>query len=33
MVDPAYSQVMLFLVMTFVLVVRPRGLLGEQGRA
>jgi branched-chain amino acid transport system permease protein len=33
MVEPAYSQVMLFLVMTFVLVVRPRGLLGEQGRA
>jgi branched-chain amino acid transport system permease protein len=33
MVDPSYSQVMLFLVMTFVLVVRPRGLLGEQGRA
>ena len=33
MVDPSYSQVMLFLVMTFVLVVRLRGLLGEQGRA
>jgi branched-chain amino acid transport system permease protein len=33
MFDPSYSQVMLFLVMTFVLVVRPRGLLGEQGRA
>jgi branched-chain amino acid transport system permease protein len=33
MVDPSYSEVMLFLVMTFVLVVRPRGLLGEQGRA
>ena len=33
MVDPSYSQVMLFLVMTLVLVVRPRGLLGEQGRA
>jgi branched-chain amino acid transport system permease protein len=33
MIDPAYSQVMLFLVMTLVLVVRPRGLLGEQGRA
>ena len=33
MVDPSYSQVMLFLVMTFVLVARPRGLLGEQGRA
>ena len=33
MIDPAYSQVMLFAVMTLVLVVRPRGLLGEQGRA
>ncbi len=33
MINPAYSQVMLFLVMTLVLVVRPRGLLGEQGRA
>ena len=31
MVDPSYSQVMLFLVMTFVLVVRPRGLLGAAG--
>jgi branched-chain amino acid transport system permease protein len=33
MIDAAYSQVMLFAVMTLVLVVRPRGLLGEQGRA
>ena len=33
MINPAYSQVMLFLVMTLILVVRPRGLLGEQGRA
>jgi branched-chain amino acid transport system permease protein len=32
MVDPSYSQVMLFVVMTLVLVLRPRGLLGLQGR-
>ena len=33
MVDPSYSQVMLFAVMTLVLVLRPHGLLGTQGRA
>lgn len=31
-INPAYSQVMLFLVMTLVLVVRPQGLLGLRGR-
>jgi branched-chain amino acid transport system permease protein len=33
MFNPAYSQVMLFVVMTLVLVTRPHGLLGSQGRA
>jgi branched-chain amino acid transport system permease protein len=33
MVNPSYSQVMLFVVMTLVLVLRPHGLLGTQGRA
>jgi branched-chain amino acid transport system permease protein len=33
MVDPSYSQVMLFVVMTLVLVLRPHGLLGTAGRA
>jgi branched-chain amino acid transport system permease protein len=33
MFDPAYSQVMLFAVMTLVLVARPRGLFGSLGRA
>jgi len=33
MFDPAYSQVMLFVAMTLVLVLRPYGLLGSQGRA
>jgi branched-chain amino acid transport system permease protein len=33
MVDPSYSQVMLFVVMTLVLVLRPQGLLGPRGRA
>ena len=33
MVDPSYSEVMLFAVMTLVLVLRPQGLLGLQGRA
>ncbi|MBN9510612.1 MAG: branched-chain amino acid ABC transporter permease [Alphaproteobacteria bacterium] len=33
MVDPAYSQVMLFVVMTLVLLLRPQGLLGQRGRA
>jgi branched-chain amino acid transport system permease protein len=32
MVDPAYSGVMLFAVMTLVLLVRPQGLLGTQSR-
>lgn len=32
MIDPSYSQVMLFAVMTLVLVVSPRGLLGSKGR-
>ena len=32
MVDPAYSQVMLYAIMTLVLVVRPQGLLGVRGR-
>ena len=32
MVNPAYSYVMLFFVMTLVLVFRPRGLLGAVGR-
>jgi len=32
MIDPSYSQVMLFAVMTLVLVVSPYGLLGAQGR-
>ena len=32
MVDPAYSQVMLFAVMALVLVLRPQGLLGLAGR-
>jgi branched-chain amino acid transport system permease protein len=32
MVDPAYSGVMLFAVMTLVLLLRPQGLLGVRGR-
>jgi branched-chain amino acid transport system permease protein len=32
MVDPAYSQVMLFVVMTLVLMLRPQGLLGVASR-
>ena len=32
MVDPAYSQVMLFAVMTLVLLLRPQGLLGSLSR-
>jgi branched-chain amino acid transport system permease protein len=32
MVNPAYSGVMLFAVMTLVLLVRPQGLLGTQSR-
>jgi branched-chain amino acid transport system permease protein len=33
MVDPSYSSVMLFAVMTLVLLVRPQGLLGTGSRA
>jgi branched-chain amino acid transport system permease protein len=33
MVNPGYAYVMLFAAMTIVLLVRPRGLLGAQGRA
>jgi branched-chain amino acid transport system permease protein len=32
MVNPAYSQVMLFAAMTLVLILRPQGLLGQRGR-
>ena len=32
MIDPAYSQVMLYAIMTLVLVLRPQGLLGVRGR-
>jgi branched-chain amino acid transport system permease protein len=32
MVDPAYSQVMLFAVMTLVLMLRPQGLMGIPSR-
>jgi branched-chain amino acid transport system permease protein len=32
MIDPSYSQVMLFAVMTLVLMLRPHGLLGSRGR-
>ncbi len=32
MFDPAYSQVMLFVVMTLVLFIRPYGLLGHRSR-
>jgi branched-chain amino acid transport system permease protein len=32
MIDPSYSQVMLFVIMTLVLVIRPQGLLGVRGR-
>ncbi|MDQ6681636.1 MAG: branched-chain amino acid ABC transporter permease [Pseudomonadota bacterium] len=32
MIDPAYSYVMLFVAMTLVLLVRPRGLLGSASR-
>ena len=33
MFNPAYSQVMLFVVMTIVLFTRPYGLLGSKGRS
>jgi len=32
MVQPAYSEVMLFAAMAFVLILRPQGLFGVQGR-
>ncbi len=32
MIDPAYAYVMLFAAMTLVLLLRPHGLLGTQGR-
>ncbi|MBN9499801.1 MAG: branched-chain amino acid ABC transporter permease [Afipia sp. 62-7] len=32
MINPGYSYAMLFIVMTIVLVARPHGLLGSQGR-
>ena len=32
MIDPSYAYVMLFLAMTLVLLLRPRGLLGARGR-
>ncbi|HEY3892375.1 MAG TPA: branched-chain amino acid ABC transporter permease, partial [Bradyrhizobium sp.] len=32
MFNPGYAYVMLFAAMTLVLVVRPHGLLGMQGR-
>jgi branched-chain amino acid transport system permease protein len=32
MIDPSYAQVMLFVVMTLVLMLRPQGLLGTQSR-
>jgi branched-chain amino acid transport system permease protein len=32
MVQPAYSQVMLFAAMALVLILRPQGLFGVQGR-
>jgi branched-chain amino acid transport system permease protein len=32
MVNPGYAYVMLFAAMTLVLMVRPRGLLGQMGR-
>jgi branched-chain amino acid transport system permease protein len=31
-VDPSYSEVMLFVVMILVLLLRPQGLLGQRGR-
>lgn len=32
MFDPAYSDVMLFFVMALVLIFRPQGLMGQEGR-
>lgn len=33
LVNPSYSEVMLFAVMALILMVRPEGLLGQKGRA
>lgn len=33
LIDPVYSEVMLFAAMALVLIVRPQGLLGVEGRA
>lgn len=33
LVNPAYSEVMLFAVMAVILMVRPQGLFGQKGRA
>lgn len=33
LVNPAYSEVMLFAVMAIILMVRPQGLFGQKGRA
>jgi branched-chain amino acid transport system permease protein len=32
MFDPAWSQIMLFVAMTLVLMFRPAGLMGVKGR-
>lgn len=32
MFDPAYSDVMLFVVMALVLIFRPQGIMGQEGR-
>ncbi|MGN6389561.1 MAG: branched-chain amino acid ABC transporter permease [Burkholderiaceae bacterium] len=32
MFDPAYSDVMLFVVMALVLILRPQGIMGQEGR-
>jgi branched-chain amino acid transport system permease protein len=32
LVNPAYSEVMLFAVMAIILMVRPQGLFGQKGR-
>src|SRR3546814_13124958 len=32
MFNPAYSDVMLFVVMALVLILRPQGIMGQEGR-
>jgi branched-chain amino acid transport system permease protein len=32
MFDPSYSQVMLFVAMALVLIFRPQGIMGVEGR-